>query len=174
MKYQNIVLIGMPASGKTFVGKDLADKIGWGYIDTDKGIAKNAGKPFFQVFKEAGEKNFLKLEEEYAIDLNLKKHVISPGGSIIFSPEAIDHLKKDGIIIYLQCSYNTIKERLRNESLWERTVIGSKKMTLKEIYDLRVLLYKKYADKTFNADGNLKYLADMIITDLNLTSKKPY
>lgn len=165
MIYSNIVLIGMPWSGKSTIGEELAKKISFSFIDTDKYIEKLKSKPFSQIFRDSGEEEFLKIEEECILNLNLEKHVISTGGSVIFSPKIMSHLNKNGLIMYLHCDYQTIEKRMQNEDPYERTVVGSDKMTMKEIYDLRVPIYSRYASMRFKAD-DIKEAVNNIFSSL--------
>ena len=84
MRKNNIILIGMPASGKSTLGKALAKKLGWKFVDTDKLIRKSqGGKSLKEIIDQVGNEEFLKIEDEINTNVNGEFQVISPGGSVI-------------------------------------------------------------------------------------------
>ncbi|PQQ67452.1 shikimate kinase [Acetivibrio saccincola] len=96
---KNIVLIGMPSSGKTTVGKPLSKKMGMGFVDTDKLILDREKKPLRDIVIEDGLDKFLSIQEKIVLDLNVENHVISTGGSIVYNEKAMEHLKKFGSVV---------------------------------------------------------------------------
>jgi len=102
---QNIVLIGMPSSGKTTVGKAVAKALGRPFFDSDKEIVKKAGKTIPAIFAEEGEAHFRALERE--VIASLSKHsgaVIATGGGAVLSKENVDRLRQNGILFFLDRS----------------------------------------------------------------------
>ena len=90
---RNITLIGMPGSGKSSVGEALAAKLGWGFVDTDSIIVAKHGN-LQKIIDEQGSAVFRKLEEEAILSLAAMEHIlISPGGSVIYSPASMAALK---------------------------------------------------------------------------------
>ena len=144
----NITLIGMPASGKSSVGVMLAKRLGMQFVDTDLLIQKQYGKRLKDLIAEHGLEGFRKLENEVNGSLDLDNAVIAPGGSVIYGKEAMAHLKKISTIVYLELSYRAIHSRLGD--LKERGVVVKPGQTLRDLYNERVPLYKKYADITVN------------------------
>jgi shikimate kinase len=143
---KNIVLIGMPGAGKSTVGVILAKALGMHFTDTDIVIQKNAGRLLQDIIDTDGPEAFKQLEEETVLSLHRRTTVIATGGSVVFSEQAMEHLKKDGVVVYLKISFGAMKRRLRN--ITTRGIVLSYGETLRDMYDERVPLYEKYADIT--------------------------
>lgn len=140
----NISLVGMSGAGKSFLGKKLADDIGYNFIDIDVLLEKRFGKPVQEILDEVGEKDFLREEEWEVLQLqNLEKSVIAPGGSIVYSNLACNHLKKISRVIYLSTSVRLIIERTKPD---ERGIVGLKGRTFEEVYGERIPLYEGMAN----------------------------
>jgi len=142
----NIVLIGMPGSGKSTVGVVLAKTLNMSFCDTDILIQENDGRKLQQIIDTDGIDTFLKIEEESIINKKIEDCVVATGGSVVLSKNAVEHFKKDSILVYLKVSYYDIKKRIHN--LNTRGIAFKKGQTLKDIYDERCPLYEKYADIT--------------------------
>lgn len=150
MKKKNIIFIGMPAVGKSTVGVVVAKRLGKKFIDTDLLIQEQEKKLLREIIAEVGEDGFLKIENQVNRDVDVENAVISPGGSIVYCKEAMQHYKEIGTIVYLQASYQTIKQRIRNPK--KRGVVLREGQTLKNLYDERCVLFEKYADIIVNED----------------------
>lgn len=147
----NITLIGMPGAGKSTVGIVLAKLLCKTFIDADLVIQNNEGKRLHKIIEEIGNEKFLKLENNTLANLKVHNSVISTGGSAIFGKEAMAHLKKTSTVVYLKAPYELIEKRLVN--LKRRGVILDEGQTLRDIYDVRIPLYEKYADIVIDCDG---------------------
>ena len=147
----NIILIGMPAVGKSTVGVVVAKRLGYRFLDTDILIQEETGKLLREIIAEQGIEGFLKVEDAINSKVNVKKTVVSPGGSVVYCENAMNHYKETGKILYLKVSYETISKRLRNAK--KRGVVLKEGQTLKDLYDERVKLFEKYADITVIEDG---------------------
>ena len=148
---KNIIFIGMPAVGKSTVGVVIAKRLGFDFIDTDLLIQKQENRLLREIIAEQGVDEFLKIENQVNIDLQAENAVISPGGSVVYCEEAMEHFKEIGTIIYLKISYETIRERLKDPK--KRGVTLRDGQTLKDLYDERVVLFEKYADIIIEEDG---------------------
>lgn len=156
----NISLIGMSASGKTYVGKKLANALTLTLIDPDKHIEQKYSLSLQQVLEKLGDQAFL--EEEVAVTNALTQGdglLISTGGSAVYSTALMEHLQERTRIIYLEVPFSTIKDRIDGIP---RGIVGFPERTLAEIYEERVPLYEKYADITVDATRD----ADSICTDV--------
>ena len=147
----NLIFIGMPAVGKSTVGVVLAKKLGLGFLDTDLLIQEKEGRLLRDIIKAEGLDRFLKIENDVNSSVDVSDHVISPGGSVVYCEEAMEHYKKIGIVIYLRVSCETIKERIKDPK--KRGVVLRKGQTLEELYNERSILFEKYADIVIDEDG---------------------
>jgi shikimate kinase len=157
----NITLIGMPGSGKSYIGEKLAQSPGYTLLELDRVTEQRHQKPLQAVLDQIGEVAFLTEQAHDAIvettgRVNL---VISSGGSIIYSPEAMQHLKAVSKIIYLKTSIETITQRIKEIP---RGIVGLHHKTFEELYIERTALYEQYADYIIDADQ----LSEVIIADI--------
>ena len=151
MKQDNIILIGMPGSGKTTIGTELAELIGYGYIDSDSVIVAREGMRLCELMEKVGREGFLDIEAKVNSELCANRCVIATGGSVIYRENAMEKLKTLGKIVYLKLSFETIASRLGD--LKARGVAIKEGNTLLDLYQERAPLYEKYADITVALDG---------------------
>lgn len=147
----NIILIGMPGCGKTTLGIELAEKIGYGYIDSDSVIVARAGMPLSEIIEQVGREGFLDIEAKVNSELCASRCVIATGGSAVYRENAMNKLKTMGKIVYLQHAYEVIESRLGD--LKKRGVALKEGFTLRDLYNERIPLYEKYADITISLVG---------------------
>jgi shikimate kinase len=151
MKKGNVILIGMPGCGKTTIGIELSEKIGYGYVDSDSVIVAREGKRLPEIIAEVGREGFLDIEAKVNSELCADRCVIATGGSVIYRDYAMQKLKTLGTLVYLQLSYETIEQRLGD--LKARGVALKEGFTLRDLYEERIPLYEKYADIVVKLDG---------------------
>ena len=156
----NITLIGMPGAGKSTFGKIFAKRYRMNFIDVDKVIEKKIGMKLQEFIDKFGDKKFSEIEEKTILELgNVKNTVISPGGSAVYSPPAIEFLRKQSFIVFISRRFEYLNNRLKNRSI--RGIIGLKNKTLKKLFYERDILYKKYADITITPKNfNARFLND--------------
>lgn len=164
---KNIILIGMPAVGKSTVGVVIAKRLGYDFIDTDLLIQKQEKRLLKDIIAQEGHERFLEIENQVNRDLNAENAVIAPGGSVVYCEEAMQHYKAMGTIIYLHAPYEEIQRRI-GDAKSRGVVLGNQK-TLKDIYEERCILFEKYADHTISEEGI--GLDDTIEKVLELISK---
>ena len=143
---KNIILIGMPSAGKSTVGVILAKNIKKDFLDTDVLIQNQQGLLLQDILDKFGTGYFIKAEQDTILSLDTQNTVIATGGSVVYSHSAMQHLKKNGIIIYLKIDIHSIVKRLNNINT--RGIVLGKGQTLSDIYNERKHLYEKYADIT--------------------------
>lgn len=147
----NIILIGMPASGKSTVGVVVAKRLGYEFVDTDLLIQKQEKRLLKDIIAEEGNDGFLAIENQVNRDLEMDYAVISPGGSVVYCAEAMEHFKRIGDVVYLQTSFDEINKRISNAK--NRGVVLKEGQTLRDLYEERVKLFEKYADYTISEEG---------------------
>jgi len=146
----NIVLIGMPGSGKSTVGVILAKMASLDFVDTDI-LIQRAGKSLQEIIDANGYLVLRRIEEEVLLKLDCCDHVIATGGSAVYSPAAISHLKEDGVIVFLDVDIETLQSRIRNYET--RGLAKRPDQTLEELFAERLALYREYADITISGAG---------------------
>ena len=140
---KNIVLIGMPGTGKSVVGHALAQRLNYTFVDLDESIVEATGKTLPEILREDGLEEFFKIEEKVGVELNRTDTVVSTGGSMVLYEDAMAHLRENGIA-------------------------APAGMTLRQIYEQREPLYAKYADLIVvsrdGADGTAREVLQMLRT----------
>lgn len=169
-----IVLTGFMGTGKTSVGNALSRKLGFRFVDTDALIEEREGQPVSLIFKKKGEAYFRKLEHETVKEISMLQNiVIATGGGVIKNPENMEHLGRNGIIIWLKADPEIILKRVMLEG-GKRPLLEVKD-PLEEINKLlneRLPLYKK-ADATVETDYiTPEETAQEIIEHLGLDSQR--
>ena len=141
----------MPGSGKSTVGVILAKMASLDFVDTDILIQRAAGKSLQEIIDTDGYLVLRRIEEEVLLKLDCRDHVIATGGSAVYSPAAISHLKEDGVIIFLDVDIETLQSRIRNYET--RGLAKRPDQTLEELFAERLALYREYADITISGAG---------------------
>jgi shikimate kinase len=152
---KGITLIGMAGVGKSAVGKIMAGVLGWQFWDLDKVILERQGINHHEYMKRNGGQALSLLEEQYALSLNLQNSIFAPPGSMIYSVKAMEKIKADSVVVYLEASPETIEKRL-GENLYKNGIIGLEEKGLAGLMAERVPLYEKYADFTLHSGNQTK------------------
>ncbi len=151
IKRKNIILIGMPGSGKSTLGVVLAKKMGYSFIDSDIVIQDTYGCTLEELIDKHGDAGFIKIENDINCSISPEHTIIATGGSAVYGKEAMEHFKEIGTVIYLKVSEKELESRLG--SLKERGVVSNGKTTIEEIFEDRKRLYEKYADIVITQEG---------------------
>ena len=153
---ENIVLIGMPSSGKTTVGKRLAEITGKEFIDTDDEIVKRIGMDIPSYFAKFGEAEFRKVESEVIYDISKKNGmIISTGGGAVLKSENVRCLRQNGRIYFLNRSLDLLIPT-------KSRPLSSDIDALKKRFDERYDIYVSSADVAVEANGTVNEVADKI------------
>lgn len=156
----NIVLIGMPGSGKSTVGQILARKTGFSFVDLDVFIEEVAGKSIPQIFAEDGEVIFRDLEQQCAEEVSRRSgQVIATGGGVILREANMRALSHNGVIVFLDRPVSDIL----GENLSDRPLLADDVNRIHRLYDERIQLYRRYGQIKVKNDGMPEQAAAEIV-----------
>ena len=157
----NITLIGMPGSGKSTVGKALAQQLGLQFVDVDQVIIRKTGQTLAEILDDVGDAGFRQVEERINAELDVQDSVIAPGGSVIYGPRAMAHLRDISTVVYLQVEHDELLRRLGD--LHARGVSILPGQTFRDLYNERCPYYERYAHLIVDTKGlSLKQVAEKI------------
>lgn len=143
----NLVLIGMPGSGKTSYGSILADKFGREIIETDDEVVKATGMDISEIFERYGENHFRDLESDVIKKASLEgSKIISTGGGAVLRKENVDALSMNGILIFLN---RPLEELIPTED----RPLANDREKIKALYDERLPIYMAAADAVVDLTG---------------------
>ena len=152
---ENIVLIGMPGSGKSTVGEILAQKTGKTLADADAEIVKRAGMSIPEIFAQQGEAAFRAMESAVLEDLGKQSGlIIASGGGCVTREENYRHLHRNGRIFCLERDLDKLSTDGRPLS---------QKMPAEEMYQVRKPLYERFADHHIDNNGSAEAAAGEIL-----------
>ncbi|NNK93109.1 MAG: shikimate kinase [Desulfobacterales bacterium] len=150
-KSSNLILIGMPGSGKSTVGIILAKMMTRPYIDTDILIQLAEKRSLQEIVDHQGHMVLRDIEERVLLDINCQNHIIATGGSAAYSDKAMNHLKRGGVVIFLDADLVTLKSRISNYET--RGLAKRPDQSFADLFQERYELYTKYADITAPSKG---------------------
>ena len=153
---KNIILIGFMGSGKSSIGRELSQTLGYPVVDTDALIVKRAGKPIRKIFENEGEEAFRDLESAVLSDFEQEhptRRIIATGGGIILRPENRDLLRRLGFVVWLVVSAEEIIKRTRKNR--DRPLLNNddQKGTIDRLLSDRLELYRTTAHQEIETDG---------------------
>ena len=157
----NIILVGMPASGKTSVGKALSQRLSKAFVDTDDLIVESQNKPIPEIFSVAGEKGFREIEKNEIFSVSSRNnHVIATGGGAILNKDNTEILKENGRIYFIDRPLSMLVTT-------EDRPLSSNKADLEKRYNERYSLYLECADVVIDGSGTVEEVAKRIEADFN-------
>ncbi len=149
----NLALIGFMGTGKTSVGRLLAEQLHFQFLDTDEMIQSRTGRTIADIFAQEGETTFRQLEHQVLQDLaTRKKTVISTGGGLPTNAENLAALKAFALVVCLWASPEKIWERVKNQSHRPLLQTGDPQKKIREMLELRAPFYRQ-ADVLVNTDA---------------------
>lgn len=154
MERKGITLIGMPTSGKTTIGREIAQRLRWPLLDIDQCIEKQEGMALGEVIASKGPEYALNQETEFIHVTNLLSTVVSTPGSIIYN-DVLGKLQSETHIYWLDVTLDEVKRRLSEDPNPRRieTIIGAKEKGLDRLYAERTPLYQKWAQYVISCAG---------------------
>jgi shikimate kinase len=167
----NIILIGMFGSGKSTVGRIIADKLRYTLVDTDLLIERKYKKPLQRVLDELGMKGFMGMEDKTLQDIQTRRCVVAPGGSSVYYPKGMANLRKLGPVVFLKVDLAEIKDRIPDIS--NRGTVRRGGDSIPALYRERAPLDRKYADIIVDANSqNWQKTAAEVIKALDMWREK--
>jgi shikimate kinase len=147
----NIVLVGMPGSGKSTVGVILAKLMSFDFLDTDLRIQSSQKRSLQEIVDSDGHLTLRDIEEDALLSLDIQNHVIATGGSAVYSAPAMAHLASTGTVIFLEIDLASLENRVHN--FGTRGLAKRPEQSLADLFAEREALYKQVADITVNCFG---------------------
>jgi shikimate kinase len=160
----NVYLVGLMGAGKTTVGRSLAKRLGFGFVDSDREIEARTGVSIPTVFEIEGEEGFRKREALVIEDLSrLSGQVVATGGGAVLRLENRLNLRASGFVVYLNVPPHTLWERTRNDRNRPLLQVADPLLKLRELFSQRDPFYREVADlvvdgSRINAQGILQLL----------------
>ena len=168
----NIVLIGYRASGKTTVGKTLAARLGWQYVDIDSGIVGRCGKTIAEIFAEDGESHYRDVESRVVAEsCGGNQCVIAMGGGSVMREENRQYATRDSLVVYLEAPARVLWRRMSHDpdTAKNRPNLSSKG-GLEEVVEMLALrgpVYSQCANLTLDASLPVEILVERILENLS-------
>ena len=151
----------MAGAGKTSIGKALSLELGYEFLDTDKIIEISYGKSK-DIIDSEGKDRFRVIEEEVLLSTKFNNTLLATGGSAVFSPLAMEHLRDNSDVIYLEVSFENISERVLDFE--ERGFIKESSQSIEQAYMERLVLYEKYADYSVTNNSSMEDCIQKILS----------
>jgi len=159
---KSITLIGMAGAGKSTIGEMLAQAISYNFLDGDKIIEETINESIQSFIDQKGREEFTKIEESVLLSIQFNQTLLATGGSAVLCDAAMQFMKKESEVIFLDVSYENISQRITNLS--ERGLVRNPNQSLQEAYNERISLYKKYADHVVVNNGDIESCLKDLVT----------
>jgi shikimate kinase len=149
----------MPGAGKSSVGQELARQLNFRIIETDELIQQQTGLTLEETLERLGDELFIRLEEQIVLRLGeLDRCIISTGGSVVYSPRAMEFLKRVSVVVFLKVPLEVILTRITPQ----RGTVRLRGRTLQDLFNERIPLYEKYGEQTICGDKDIQTVVEAI------------
>jgi len=159
---KNLVLIGLPGSGKSSAGEETAQRTEFGFLDTDDLVEKETGCSLQELVDRDGYQALRETEARVIMDLDVENTVISTGGSVVYSTEAMTHLYRLGEVVWLDAGEQTLLERIGEGT--DRGLAKPAEQTLEELFSERNRLYPRWAQKKVSTESPLEETVETLVS----------
>lgn len=165
----SISLIGLPGSGKSTVGRQLARRLQLPFTDADQAIEQRIGCPIREFFEREGEERFRDIEEQVLGELTLQPGVLSTGGGAVLRKSNREHLHTRGKAVYLKSTPEELFRRLRHDTQRPLLQVSDPMQRLRDLYSVRDPLYRETAHFVIDTGRpSVATLVNMIVMQLEL------
>ena len=169
-----ISLVGLPGSGKSTVGRQLARRLQLPFSDSDQVIEQRIGCPIREYFEREGETSFRDIEEQVLDELTQQSGVLSTGGGAVLRDANRQHLHTRGKVVYLKSTPEELMRRLRHDTQRPLLQVGDPLQRLRELYAVRDPLYREAAHFVIDTGRpSVATLVNMIVMQLELAGIVP-
>jgi shikimate kinase len=170
---EGLALVGMPGGGKTTVGRHLAKRLGWGFVDSDAYIERRIGTSIRAFFEQEGEAAFRDIESAVIDELTrTKRLVVATGGGAVLKPENRQHLGARCLVVYLHSSPEELHRRLRHDNARPLLQVADPLARLREMYRQRDPLYREVAHFTVETGRpSVSALVNTVLMQLELAGE---
>jgi len=169
----NIVLTGMMGTGKTAVGRKLAEKLNMKYISTDEIIEKDVGISIPEIFKIKGEPYFRDVETKAVKRVAMLDNlVIDTGGGVVQKSENMEELERNGVVICLTASPEVILRRTSRTDYRPLLNVENREIEIKKLLEKRERFYKRCTKMIDTSDKSVEEAVDELITFLSEKKRK--
>ncbi len=169
-----ITLVGLPGSGKSTVGRQLARRLQLPFADSDQVIEQRIGCPIREFFEREGEERFRDIEEQVLDELTQQAGVLSTGGGAVLRPANRERLRSRGQVVYLKSSPEELYRRLRHDTQRPLLQVADPLQRLRDLYAVRDPLYREAAHFVIETGRpSVATLVNMIVMQLELAGVVP-
>lgn len=174
-RVKNIALIGFMGSGKSAVGKRLARKLGYDFVDTDKEIERKNGRLIRQIWKEKGEEYFRQIESTVIKEVTMAKNkVIACGGGAVLDPVNIQFIKESCLVVYLKATSNQLYQRLKYATDRPLLNVPDAQKEIRRLLGAREKAYHEVSDLIVDTSGlTVDGVVDQIMSRIKQNGEFP-
>ena len=157
----NLILIGMAGCGKSTIGVVAAKLLGYDFVDSDLVLQKQEGLLLREIISGFGVDYFKDAEERALCSLEIDGTVIATGGSAVYGERAMKRLRENGVCVWLHLPFDEIEKRVGDAAA--RGIVMESGKTMRDVYDQREPLYRRYADVRVDCSDDVARNAEIVV-----------